>query len=104
MIAKLTDGVLTFAPGKITFANPPEQLLKDYAGFKDYIENEKPEYNPDTQILKAVYSENETQIICSWQIEDIETESEPYTPDSERISNLETEVNGIAHAIREGLS
>ena len=76
MIAKLNNGALTFAPNKITFTNPPEQLLKDYAGFKDYIENEKPEYNPDTQILRAVYTETETQIICSWQVEDLPPEGE----------------------------
>lgn len=76
MIAKLNNGALTFAPNKITFANPPEQLLKDYAEFKDYIENEKPEYNPDAQILRAVYSETEMQIICSWQVEDLPPEGE----------------------------
>ena len=32
MIAKLTDGVLTFAAKKITFTNSNEELLKTYAG------------------------------------------------------------------------
>ena len=53
MIAKLTDGVLTFAPNKITFTNPEEQMLKDYAGFKEYTELAKPEYDPETQRLVA---------------------------------------------------
>ena len=46
MIAKLTDGVLVTPPNKITIANPPEQLLKDYAGYKDYIESPAPDYDP----------------------------------------------------------
>lgn len=35
MIAKLNNGVLIPPEEKITIANPPEQLLKDYAGYKD---------------------------------------------------------------------
>ena len=76
MIAKLNNGAITFVPNKITFTNPPEQLLKDYVGFKDYVENDKPEHNPDTQILRAVYTETETQVICSWQVEDLPPEGE----------------------------
>ena len=75
MIAKLSNGAISYAPKKYTFANPPEQLLKDYAGFKDYIENDKPTFNPETQILEPVYSETETQIICDWQVKEIETEA-----------------------------
>lgn len=75
MIAKLTDGVLVTPPNKITIANPPEQLLKDYAGYKDYIESPAPDYDPETQILEPVYSETETQIICDWRVKDLETEA-----------------------------
>lgn len=75
MIAKLTDGVLVTPPDKITIANPPEQLLKDYAGYKDYIESPTPDYDPETQILEPVYSETETQIVCDWRVKDLETEA-----------------------------
>lgn len=75
MIAKLTDGVLVTPPNKITIANPPEQLLKDYAGYKDYIESPAPDYDPETQILEPVYSETETQIVCDWRVKDLETEA-----------------------------
>lgn len=75
MIAKLTDGVLVTPPNKITIANPPEQLLKDYAGYKDYIESPTPDYDPETQILEPVYSETETQIVCDWRVKDLETEA-----------------------------
>lgn len=75
MIAKLNNGALTFAPNKITFANPPEQLLKDYAGYKDYIESPAPDYDPETQILEPVYSETETQIVCDWRVKEIEAEA-----------------------------
>ena len=102
MIAKLTDGVLTFAPKKITFTNPNEELLKTYAGYKNYVEADKPEYDPKTQRIKANYSETETEITGSWEIEEI-TEDEQTKGIDERISNLETEVNGISDAIKEGL-
>ena len=75
MIVKLNDGVLVTPPDKITFTNPPEQLLKDYAGYKDYIENPVPDYDPETQILEPVYSETETQIVCDWRVKEIEAEA-----------------------------
>ncbi len=76
MVVKLNDGALITPPDKITFTNPPEQLLKDYAGYKDYVEDEKPEYNPDTQTLVPSYSETESQIKCSWEIKEISDEME----------------------------
>jgi len=75
MIAKLTDGVLVTPPDKITFTNPPEQLLKDYAGYKDYVESPAPDYDPETQFLVPVYSETDTQIVCDWRVKDLETEA-----------------------------
>jgi hypothetical protein len=75
MIAKLTDGVLVTPPDKITFTNPPEQLLKDYAGYKDYIENPAPDYDPETQILVPEYTETDAQIVCDWRVKDLETEA-----------------------------
>lgn len=72
MIAKLTDGVLVTPPNKITIANPPEQLLKDYAGYKDYEENPVPDYDPETQFLMPEYTETDTQITCTWQVQPIE--------------------------------
>lgn len=75
MIAKLNNGAISYAPKKYTFANPPEQLLKDYAGYKDYVENDKPVFDPETQILEPVYSETETQIVCDWRVKEIETEA-----------------------------
>lgn len=75
MIAKLNNGVLIPPEEKITIANPPEQLLKDYAGYKDYIESPAPDYDPETQILEPVYSETETQIVCDWRVKEIEAEA-----------------------------
>lgn len=71
MIAKLTDGVLTFAPNKITFTNPEPEMLKAYAGFKDYVEQEKPPFQPETQFLEPSYTETDTQITCTWQVQDL---------------------------------
>lgn len=75
MIAKINDGVISFAPDKITFTNPEPEMLKQYAGYKDYIENKKPTYYPEIQVLVPQYSETETQIICDWQVTDIEAEA-----------------------------
>lgn len=72
MIAKLTDGVLSFVPKKYTFTNPTEQLLKDYAGYKDYVENPVPDYDPETQFLVPIYTETDTQITCTCQVQPIE--------------------------------
>lgn len=77
MIAKLTDGVLTFAPKKITFTNPNEELLKTYAGYKNYVEADKPEYDPKTQFLVPEYTETDTQITCTWQVKDLPQPDEP---------------------------
>lgn len=76
MIAKINNGVIFYAPKKYTFANPDPEMMKQYAGFKDYVENDKPVFDPETQILVPVYSENESQITCSWKIEDIPEEVE----------------------------
>lgn len=76
MIAKLNNGVISFAPNKITFTNPEPDMLKAYAGFKDYVEQEKPAYDPKTQTLTPVYTETETQIVCSWNVQDIPPETE----------------------------
>lgn len=76
MIAKLNNGVLIPPEEKITIANPPEQLLKDYAGYKDYIESPAPDYDPETQFLEPSYTETDTQIVCSWNVQDIPSETE----------------------------
>ena len=73
MIAKLNNGTLVSPAEKITFTNPPEQLLKDYAGYKDYIESPAPDYDPETQVLVPTYIETDTQITCTWSIQPIES-------------------------------
>ena len=75
MIAKINNGVILYAPKKYTFANPDPEMMKQYAGFKDYVENDKPVFDPETQILEPVYSETETQIVCDWRVKDLETEA-----------------------------
>lgn len=75
MIAKINNGVISYAPKKYTFANPDPEMMKQYAGFKDFVESEKPVFDPETQILEPVYSETETQIVCDWRVKDLETEA-----------------------------
>lgn len=73
MIAKFNNSAISYAPKKYTFANPPEQLLKDYAGYKDYIESPAPDYDPETQALVPSYTETDTQITCTWSVQPIES-------------------------------
>lgn len=73
MIAKFNNSAISYAPKKYTFANPPEQLLKDYAGYKDYIESPAPDYDPETQFLVPEYTETDTQITCTWSVQPIES-------------------------------
>lgn len=75
MIAKLNNGVISYAPKKYTFANPDPEMMKKYAGFKDFVESDKPVFDPETQILEPVYSETETQIVCDWRVKEIEAEA-----------------------------
>lgn len=75
MIAKLNNGTISYAPKKYTFANPDPEMMKQYAGFKDFVENDKPVFDPETQILEPVYSETETQIVCDWRVKEIEAEA-----------------------------
>lgn len=72
MVVKLNDGALMTPPDKITFTNPPEQLLKDYAGYKDYIESPAPDYDPETQVLVPTYTETDTLITCTWSVQPID--------------------------------
>lgn len=76
MIVKLNNGVLIPPVEKITFTNPPEQLLRDYAGYKDYIESPAPDYDPETQVLVPSYTETDTQITCTWSVQPIQNEEE----------------------------
>lgn len=75
MIAKLSDGTISYAPKKYTFTNPDPEMMKQYAGFKDFVENDKPVFDPETQILEPVYSETETQIVCDWRVKEMEAEA-----------------------------
>lgn len=72
MVVKLNDGALMTPPDKITFTNPPEQLLKDYAGYKDYIESPAPDYDPETQVLVPSYTETAALITCTWSVQPID--------------------------------
>lgn len=77
MIAKLNNGVISYAPKKYTFANPDPEMMKQYAGFKDFVENDKPVFDPETQFLVPEYTETDKQITCTWQVQDLPQPDEP---------------------------
>lgn len=71
MLAKLVDGQLVVEPKKVVIANPEESLLKTYLGFKDYEEDDIPDYDPETQRLSVSYEETDTTITKHYTVADL---------------------------------
>lgn len=71
MLAKLVDGQLVVEPKKVVIANPEESLLKTYLGFKDYEEDNIPDYDPEVQYVEVTYEDTETKVIKHYTIKDI---------------------------------
>lgn len=71
MLAKLVDGQLVVEPKKVVIANPEESLLKTYLGFKDYEENDIPDYDPEVQYIEVTYEDTETKVIKHYTVKDI---------------------------------
>lgn len=72
MLAKLTDGVLSYAPRKIivdgkTIFNPPEDMLKEQ-GYKDVETSEAPAVSTQTQQAIPSWTEQEDKIIQAWEV------------------------------------
>lgn len=71
MLAKIVDGQLVVEPKKVVIANPEESLLKTYLGFKDYEEDDVPDYNQETQYVEVTYEDTETKVIKHYTVKDI---------------------------------
>lgn len=71
MLAKLVDGQLVVEPKKVVIANPEESLLKAYLGFKDYEEDNVPDYGPEVQYVEVTYEDTETKVIKHYTVKDI---------------------------------
>lgn len=71
MLAKLVDGQLVVEPKKVVIANPEESLLKTYLGFKDYEEDNIPDYDPEVQYVEVTYEDTETKVIKHYTVKDI---------------------------------
>ena len=71
MLAKLVDGQLVVEPKKVVIANPEESLLKTYLGFKDYEEDDIPDYDPEVQYVEVTYEDTETKVIKHYTVKDI---------------------------------
>lgn len=71
MLAKLVDSQLVVEPKKVVIANPEESLLKTYLGFKDYEEDDIPDYDPEVQYVEVTYEDTETKVIKHYTIKDI---------------------------------
>lgn len=71
MLAKIVDGQLVVEPKKVVIANPEESLLKTYLGFKDYEEDNVPDYDQEAQYVEVTYEDTETKVIKHYTIKDI---------------------------------
>lgn len=72
MLAKLSNGVLSYAPRKIivdgkTIFNPTESLLKEQ-GYKEVESADMPEVSTLTQQAVSSYMEQSDKIVQSWEI------------------------------------
>ena len=66
-IEKFKGGFIVY-DGKI-YTNPTEETLR-LAGYKELVESEKPEYNPETQYLEVSYRDG-TDITIIYTVRDI---------------------------------
>lgn len=72
ILAKLTDGVLSYAPRKIivdgkTIFNPPEGVLKEQ-GYKDVETSEAPTVSTQTQQAVPTWQDQENKIVQAWEV------------------------------------
>ncbi len=76
MLVQAIDGILIYPSNEpIVISNPTEEQLKSILGFKDEIEGEMPEYNPETQGVRKIFvSEDETSVTTAWEVYDLESE------------------------------
>ena len=57
--------------GKKRIANPKPEILEEL-GYKPVVEDEKPEYDEETQYLVPRYTQTAKRITRHWEIRDIE--------------------------------
>lgn len=109
MLGKIIDGNLTYPPHKIVLLgmqifNPTEeQLIQD--GYKPIIETVMPEEPaPEGQHYEAQYTDSGETITQSWVLVEDEAVDPPVNTISQRVADLEENVNGISTAIERGLT
>lgn len=72
MLAKLIDGAISYAPGKIiidgkTIFNPTDTLLKEQ-GYKEVETSEAPAISTQTQQAVSSWTELEDKIVQTWEL------------------------------------
>lgn len=76
MYAKLkSDGQIQVAPKvlRIVVSNPTPERLK-YEGYKEVIETDPPEYDPETQRIESHYMEDGENILQVWEVIELPVE------------------------------
>lgn len=108
MLGKLIDGKLTYPPHRIVlngmqiFNPTEEQLLSD--GYKPIVETDMPDDAPEGQHYEAKYTDDGDTITQSWVLVDDEPVEPAEKTISQRVADLEENVNGISTAIERGLT
>lgn len=104
--AKIENGTLTYPSHRIVLGgmqifNPTEAQLMQ-AGWKTITETAMPDDAPEGWHYEAVYTDGET-ITQSWALVE-DTPSPTEKTISQRVADLEENVNGISTAIERGLT
>lgn len=80
MLGKLINGNLVTPSDKekekIIVTSPTDEMLKYIRGYKDVTETEPPEYDPETQYLDMTYSETDTAISVSYEVKEMEVQTD----------------------------
>lgn len=80
MLGKIVNGELVTPSDKekekIIVTSPTDEMLKFIRGYKDVTETEPPEYNPETQYLDVIYTETDTGITVSYEVKEMEVQTD----------------------------
>ena len=106
MLGKLIDGNIIYPPHRIVLGgmqifNPTEEQLMQ-AGWKTITETAMPDDAPEGWHYEAVYTDGETITQSRVLVEDTPSPTEKTI--SQRVADLEEDVNGISTAIQRRLT
>lgn len=88
-----------------TVSNPSDELVDELGAGYPLIESEKPEYDPEKQVITPEYSFDGAVITQIWKVTDIpEPAPDPTEAFEQRITALEEENAALREAIKAGVN